>query len=73
MIVKIVKYSKKSKRLRLRLIINGGIGMATQIAATPIICGGEAKIILQESKTQPSKKAQENGRKLLDFFSKITA
>lgn len=74
MVKKVVKYkNKRNKVLRLRLIINGGNGMATQIAATPVIYGREAKRILQESKSKPSEKAQENGRKLLDFFSRITA
>lgn len=74
MVNKIIKYkNKKEKVIRLRLVINGGIGMATQIAATPVIYGGEAKKILQESRTQPSKRAKENGRKLLELFSKITA
>ena len=72
MIVKIVKYSKKSKRLRLRLIINGGIGMATQIAATPVIKGPEAIRIWEEAHRKPSKESKENAKKLAAFFEQET-
>lgn len=50
----------------------GGIIMATQIAATPILYGEEAKKIIQEAKTMPSEKAKENAHRILNYFSKFT-
>ncbi len=62
------------KSVKVRMIIKmGGRIMATQIAATPIVYGAEARKILAESKTKQSKKAEENAKKLLDFFNKLTS
>jgi len=47
-----------------------GLKMATQIAATPIIYGEEAKKIMREAKTTQSEKSKMNAKKLTDFFSK---
>lgn len=51
----------------------GGFFMATQIAATPILYGSEAKRVLSEVKVAPSSKAKENAKKLLEYFSKFTS
>jgi hypothetical protein len=45
--------------------------MATQIAATPIICGKQAKSILREVKTAQSEKAKRNATRLAEYFSKF--
>lgn len=47
--------------------------MPTQIAVTPTVYGNEAKEILAESKTKQSERAKENGKKLVDFFDKLTS
>lgn len=44
--------------------------MATQIAATPIIYGEEARNVMKEAKTVQSEKSKSNAKKLIDFFSK---
>lgn len=45
--------------------------MATQIMATPILYGAEARKVLQEIKIAPSEKSKENGRKLLELFKSV--
>ena len=45
--------------------------MATQIAATPIIKGAEAKRIMKEINQMPSQKAEAGAKKLSDIFEKI--
>ena len=42
--------------------------MATQIAATPVLKGGEAKKVYSESHTKPSAKAKEGAKKLSSIF-----
>jgi len=70
----ITKYNKKNEKIiRTRIIIKEVNNMATQIAATPIVYGAEAKKIMRESKTKQSRKAEENARKLLNFFNRITS
>lgn len=45
--------------------------MATQIAATPVIKGTEAKEILKEINRMPSQKAEAGAKKLTDIFEKM--
>lgn len=71
MVIRRVKYIN-FKRIRIRMIQIGGEYMATQIAATPIIYGVEARKILSESKSEETTIAKENGMKLLNFFERIT-
>lgn len=51
--------------------MKGGNRMATQIAATPVIKGSEAKKIYQEANRKPSPKAEVGAKKLADIFEKI--
>lgn len=44
-------------------------GMATQIAATPILRGKEAKSVLREVRKTRGEKASANASKLAEFFS----
>lgn len=46
--------------------------MATQIAATPIIKGTEAKKVYAEANHLPSKKAKDGAKKLSEIFDNIT-
>lgn len=48
-----------------------GLGMATQIAATPILRGEQAMKVLEEIKKVRSEQAKENAKKLAEYFSKI--
>ena len=45
--------------------------MPTQIAATPVIKGEEAKKIYQEANRKPSPKAEIGAKKLTDMFEKM--
>lgn len=45
--------------------------MATQIAATPIIRGSEAKKIYQEANRVPSNNAKKGAQKLATIFDKM--
>lgn len=45
--------------------------MSTQIAATPVIRGKEAKKIYQESNRKSSAKAEIGAKKLADMFEKM--
>lgn len=45
--------------------------MATQLAATPILCGAEAKNVLNELKRETSKESIIKGNRLIDFFKKL--
>lgn len=45
--------------------------MPTQIAATPVIRGSEAKKIYQEANRKPSPKAEAGVKKLADMFEKM--
>lgn len=45
--------------------------MSTQIAATPIIRGSEARKILSESKRKTSEKAQKGAKILSNRFEKM--
>lgn len=49
----------------------GGKIMATQIAATPILYGKEAKKVLEEARVKQSKKAKEKEVGLLKIFQFI--
>lgn len=51
--------------------MKGGIRMATQIAATPVIRGSEAKKIYQEANRKPSPKAEVGAKKLSMMFEKM--
>ena len=51
--------------------LQGVVRMATQIAATPIVYGVEARKILKEAQTKPTERAKENGKKLMEFFNSI--
>lgn len=51
--------------------MNGGIRMPTQIAATPVIKGEEAKKIYKEANRNPSPKAEVGAKKLADIFEKM--
>lgn len=62
---------KKGIIIKLRKIDKGGIRMATQIMATPILYGKEAQKVLKEVKTMPSEKSKENGKKLLELFKSV--
>lgn len=64
-----VRYKRNSKKVKVNN--KGGIKMATQIAATPILYGKEAEKVLNESKTQRSSKAKENEIALLKLFKLI--
>lgn len=43
--------------------------MATQIAATPVVSGVEAKKILAEANTRRTAASQQGARKIADKFS----
>ena len=45
--------------------------MKIQIKAMPMIHGEEAKQILKEGKTKPTKRAEENAKKIVEFFSQL--
>lgn len=45
--------------------------MSTQIAATPVIKGEEAKKIYKEANRKPSPKAEVGAKKLADMFEKM--
>lgn len=45
--------------------------MATQIAATPVIKGTEARKIYKEANRLPSKKAKEGAKKISKIFDKM--
>lgn len=45
--------------------------MPTQIAATPVIRGSEAKKIYQKANRKPSPKAEVGAKKLADMFEKM--
>lgn len=45
--------------------------MATQIAATPILRGEQARKVLEEIKRVRSEQAKSNAKKLAEYFSKI--
>ena len=45
--------------------------MPTQIAATPVIKGEEAKKIYREANRKPSPKAEVGAKKLADMFEKM--
>ena len=45
--------------------------MPTQIAATPVIRGSEAKKIYQEANRKPSPKAEVGAKTLADMFEKM--
>ena len=47
------------------------ITMPTQIAATPVIKGEEAKKIYREANRKPSSKAEIGAKKLADMFEKM--
>lgn len=47
------------------------IPMATQIAATPVIKGPEARKILKEANRKPSKESEKGARKLADIFDRM--
>lgn len=51
--------------------MKGGNRMATQIAATPVIKGSEAKKIYQEANRKPSPKAEVGAKKLAMMFEKM--
>lgn len=51
--------------------VKGVIFMATQLAATPILCGAEAKNVLNELKRETSKESIIKGNRLIDFFKKL--
>ena len=59
------------KRNKKRVLKKEVIRMATQIAATPVIKGTEAKKILQEANRVPSKKAENGAKKLAGIFEKM--
>ena len=42
--------------------------MTTQIAATPVLRGAEAKKVYDESRKKPSPKSKEGARKLAAIF-----
>jgi hypothetical protein len=46
--------------------------MATQIAATPVLYGKEAKKVLKEAKTTQTRKSKENAQNIISYFSKFT-
>ncbi|NFH40668.1 hypothetical protein [Clostridium sporogenes] len=54
-----------------KLYLEEKLKMTTQIAATPILYGEEAKKVIMEAKTTPSEKAKENGKKLMNYFEKF--
>ena len=45
--------------------------MKMQTKAIPVIHGEEAKQILKEAKTKPTKRAVENAKKIVEFFSQL--
>ena len=45
--------------------------MATQIAATPVVKGSEAKKILKEANRKPSKESEKGAKKLADIFDRM--
>lgn len=45
--------------------------MATQIAATPVIRGSEAKKIYKEANRLPSNEAKKGAKKLIAIFDKM--
>ena len=49
----------------------GDVSMATQIAATPIIYGEEARNIMKEAKTFQSKKSKRNAKKIIEIFNRF--
>ena len=46
--------------------------MSTQIAATPVLNGKEARKVLKESKTIQTVKSKENAKDIINYFSKYT-
>lgn len=69
----IKRWTKTKKHYKIRRgDYEGGIKMATQIAATPILYGKEAERVLREAKTLPSEKSKENASKLINFFKRFT-
>ena len=49
----------------------GEYKMATQIAATPVLCGREAKRVMKEAKTMPSEKSKENAKNFMKHFNRF--
>lgn len=45
--------------------------MKIQLKAIPMIHGEEAKQILKEAKIKPTKRAEENAKKIVEFFSQL--
>lgn len=52
-------------------MILGGVYMATQIAATPVIKGDEARKIYNEANRKPSKEAKKGAKKLDNIFGNM--
>lgn len=45
--------------------------MELKVYATPTLYGEEAKKVLKEMQTEPSEKAIENGKKLVEYFKRF--
>lgn len=66
-----IRYENTKKKNESNCKNKGGIRMATQIAATPVLYGKEALNVLMEAKTKPSTKSKENEKKLLKVFKLV--